>query len=144
MIIPGRITDPDGTLRCGLFQQAGRNPQRSRSARRLHRRQARATGSIAKYQRLHRSVERRLAGRAEIAFAGLRLENLPFRLLDDIQHRSLAIDSAIDADAQINLIRARVLVVLGNQAKNGIRRTRVQGLKQLRASAPRQNTNQLR
>ncbi len=62
----------------------------------------------------------------------------------DIQHRSLAIDSAIDTDAQINLIRARVLVVLGNQAKNGIRRTRVQGLKQLRASAPRQNTNQLR
>ena len=80
----------------------------------------------------------------EIAFAGLRLDDLPFRLLDDIQYRSLAIDSAIDADTQIDLLRARIVVVLGDQTEDGIRRSWVQGLKQFRASAPRPNTSQPR
>ena len=130
VISPRRIGYPHGRIRTRPQDQAGRNTQASRAARCLDRCHPVCVDTVTEGQRLHGSVELRVAGRADVGFAVLRIDDSLFRLFYDIQHGSLAFGRAKHADSEIDLFRTGVVLVLGDEPKDGIRRCGLQCLEQ--------------
>ena len=120
VIRPGRLTRPDRRIGSRSQDKAGSNAQRTRSAGRLNRHQAIRIDAVREGEFLHRGVERRVAGRPDIGLATLRVHQALLGNLDYIEHRRLALGRAKDANAQVNLLGTRVIVVFGNQAENRV------------------------
>ena len=112
---PGRSADPDGA-RAGANQQVRRQPQGRRAAGGLQTGDALAGRAGAKDEVAHPLDEGQVAGRADIGLAGLLGEHARLRRPDGAHDRRQAVLVAIDADAEVDLARARIG---GEQAHHG-------------------------
>ena len=104
----------------------GSDTQTAGTARCLDRRYPIGIHAITESQRLHRGVELRIAGRTDIGFAVLGIDDSLFRLLDDIQHGRLAFGGTKDPDTEVDFLWAGIVLVLGDKPEDGIRRRSLQ------------------
>ncbi len=124
MVFPGRVTHPDLRIRKRVFEEIGTYLQRARAAHGLNGGDAACLNQRvigAEQQGLHRLPIRRQAfhrqvhGRCLFAFGQLLL-----RCCHACQLRNAALCVVIQADAQIDLVRTRVLAKGLHQRKDRI------------------------
>jgi hypothetical protein len=109
MIGPGRLADEDACLGVRPRDQVGAEPQRAAAARRLQPDDAIVVARAgAEHDRLDQSGETGVAGRAEIGLGLLRVGQDALGRLDALQDRRVAGGVAVDADADVDLGRARI------------------------------------
>ena len=129
MIGPGRIRHPHLRIGARPQDQAGRNAQAAGAARGLDRTQAIGIACVAERQVLHPRIELRIARRADIGLAVLRIDDALLGLLDDVEDRRFPLRCAKHADAEIDLLGTRVVLMLGDQSEDGVGRRGLQGFK---------------
>ena len=126
VIAPCRVGHPDRGIRSRAQDQARRHSQTAGTARRLDCRYPIGIDAVTKSQRLHRGVELRIASRTDVGLAVLGIDDSLFRLLDDIQYGRLAFSGAKNPDTEVDFLRAGIVLVLGDEPKDGIRRRSLQ------------------
>ncbi len=111
MVGPRRITEINLSVGPRAMQQVTGNAERPATARRLNRRDA-AGGddgmTLAEYQALHAGIEAGVTGNGDIGLGGLCSEELLLAATNRFENRRVAVVVLIDANAEINLVRAFV------------------------------------
>ena len=120
VIRPGRSADEHSGVGVDRRDQLETKPQRAASSGRLQARDPLVISMLAKQDRPKQLGEALVPRTSEVRLGGLRLEQLPLCLFDDIQDRRAAASVAEYADADVDLLRPEVRVAEGDQRKEGI------------------------
>ena len=112
---PGRCRQPDRHLRRRHLDELQRLVDRPGPAGLRRTGQPLVLDRIAQHQARQRLAETRIARKRGIGLGGLALPQLLFRRLHRPHHRRIAGGVLVDADAQIDLVLARVGAELGHQ-----------------------------
>ncbi len=116
---PRRCAHPDA-LDARTLCHFDRKTHRAGSARSLHAFDLRAVEIGAENIGDQRVNEAHVAFRAEVCLRILRFDQLRFSRLDRLEHRRAAFGRAIDADAKVDLVLARVGIVELDQRQQRI------------------------
>lgn len=110
---PRRIAHPHLRLRKVALDEIRADLQRARSAERLHARDA-AIGArravVAEHERLHGAAIMRKTGHRQIRLWTEVFQDRQFRLAHGLHHRQTAFVVKVNADAQVDLIGARIFL----------------------------------
>ena len=120
---PARHAHVDA-LHARLLCQRQREPHRAGAPRGLHPRNAPAHVGIGGAEHIghQRLDEAHVAFRAEIGFGVLGIDQHLLRRLDRGEHRRCAVLGAIDPDAEVDLVAARIGGVEADQGEEGVGR----------------------
>ncbi len=128
MVRPGGIGNPYRRVGPGAAQQLGDQAQRARTARRLRGAKPRRIRLGAKGQPDHGGIKGRIAGKAEIGFRRLLVIEALFGGAHGAHDRRAAVRILVDADAEIDLVRARIVAEHADQGKDLVGGGRLQCL----------------
>ena len=130
MIGPGRITDPHGGAGPGASDEVGAQPQRAGAAGCLHPGDPVGPGERTKDDGGEQIDKARVTLRPQIGFAALFGQQHRFGRLHRAHHRGRARLVAIDADAQVNLVGARIGAILRDQPQQRVGRLAIERTEQ--------------